>query len=73
MDWEDPDDFDFEHKLLGEWTYEQFDELPAEGDYFDYNGLRVTVEQLDQRRIRKLHIAPAPEAKDERGEEAEQK
>ena len=73
MDWEDPDDFDFEHKLLGEWTYEQFDELPSEGDFFDYNGLRVTVEQLDQRRIRKLHIAPAPAAADGGEEEAEQK
>ncbi|MBR1496074.1 MAG: HlyC/CorC family transporter [Oscillospiraceae bacterium] len=67
MDWEDPSGFDFGHKLLGEWTYEQFDELPAEGDSFDYNGLRVTVEQLDQRRIRKLRIAPAPAPE---GEEA---
>ena len=56
MDYEDPDKFDFEHKLLGEWTYEQFDTLPAEGDSFTYNGLRVTVEKLDQRRILTLRI-----------------
>ncbi len=56
MDYEDPDKFDFEHKLLGEWTYEQFDSLPAEGDSFTYNGLRVTVEKLDQRRILTLRI-----------------
>ena len=64
MGWEDPEDFDFGHKLLGEWTYEQFDELPAEGDSFVYEGLTVSVEQLDQRRIRKLRITlppPAPE------------
>ena len=56
MDYEDPDEFDFEHKLLGEWTYEQFELLPEEGDSFDYNGLRVTVETLEHRRIRKLRI-----------------
>ena len=62
MDYEDPDQFDFEHKLLGEWTYEQFDKLPEQGDSFTYNGLLVTVEELEQRRIRKLRIAPAPAA-----------
>ena len=67
MGWEDPSGFDFGHKLLGEWTYEQFDELPAEGDSFDYEGLRVTVEQLDQRRIRKLRIEPAPAAAEGEG------
>ena len=66
MDYEDPDDFDFEHKLLGEWTYEQFDRLPEEGDSFDYNGLRVTVEQIDHRRILRLRIERLPsEAQDE--------
>lgn len=59
MDYEDPDQFDFEHKLLGEWTYEQFDKLPEQGDSFRYNDLTVTVEELDQRRIRKLRIAAA--------------
>lgn len=68
MDYEDPDQFDFEHKLLGEWTYEQFDKLPEQGDSFTYNGLLVTVEELEQRRIRKLHIAPA--AVEEGGAEA---
>lgn len=71
MDYEDPDDFDFEHKLLGEWTYEQFEALPAEGDSFDYNGLRVTVQKIDHRRILKLRIARLPAAAD--GEEAARK
>ena len=43
MDYSDPDEHDFAHKLLGEWTYEQFDRLPEVGDSFVYNGLRVTV------------------------------
>ena len=68
MDYEDPDEFDFEHKLLGEWTYEQFDRLPEEGDSFLYNGLRVTVQEIEHRRILKLRIAPIDADADEGGD-----
>ena len=61
MDYEDPDEFDFEHKLLGEWAYEQFDTLPAEGASFLYNGLRITVAAVEQRRILTLRIELLPE------------
>ena len=61
MDYEDPDETDFDHKLLGEWAYEQFDAIPKEGDSFTYNGLRITVEKVQQRRIMKLHIQRLPE------------
>ena len=61
MDYEDPDETDFDHKLLGEWAYEQFDAIPKEGDSCTYNGLRVTVEKVQQRRIMKLHIQRLPE------------
>ena len=61
MDYEDPDETDFDHKLLGEWAYEQFDAIPQEGDSFTYNGLRVTVEKVQQRRIMKLRIQRLPE------------
>ena len=61
MEYEDPDETDFDHKLLGEWAYEQFDAIPKEGDSFTYNGLRVTVEKVQQRRIMKLHIQRLPE------------
>ena len=61
MDYEDPDETDFDHKLLGEWAYEQFDAIPKEGDSFTYNGLRVTVEKVQQRRIMKLRIQRLPE------------
>ena len=61
MDYEDPDEHDFEHKLLGEWAYEQFELIPAEGEHFDYNGLRVTVTRIKARRIMQLRIEPAPQ------------
>ncbi len=65
MDFDDPDDFDFEHKLLGEWAYEQFDLIPSQGDEFAYNGLTVTVEKIENRRIMKLRIAlPAAETEE---------
>lgn len=69
MDYADPDEFDFEHKFLGEWAYEQFDFIPAEGDSFQYNGLRVTVTQVSSRRIMKLRIEflSAPETETEGG------
>ncbi|MBE6998074.1 MAG: HlyC/CorC family transporter [Ruminococcaceae bacterium] len=67
MDYDDPDEREFNHKLLGEWTYEQFDRLPEEGDSFRYNGLEVTVQTAEQRRIRKLRIRPVPEPEAEGG------
>ena len=35
--------------------------VSQEGDSFTYNGLRVTVEKVQQRRIMKLHIQRLPE------------
>lgn len=70
MDYEDPDKFDFEHKLLGEWTYEQFDRMPEEGDSFEYNGLRFTVQEIEHRRILKLRAEKLPEETAAGGEEA---
>ena len=68
MDREEPDEPEFAHKLLSEWTYEQFDHLPQVGDSFVYEGLRVSVQELDHRRILKLRIEPLPARQ---GEEAE--
>ena len=65
MDYEDPDETDFDHKLLGEWVYEQFEAIPREGDSFSYNGLRVTVEKVQQRRIMKIRIQRLPEGRED--------
>ena len=65
MDYEDPDETDFDHKLLGEWVYKQFEAIPREGDSFSYNGLRVTVEKVQQRRIMKLRIQRLPEGRED--------
>ena len=67
LDFEDPDDYDFGYKLLGEWAYEQFDHLPSEGDSFSYNGLKLTISSMRQHRIVKLTacLLPASEGGEE--------
>ena len=67
MGYSDPDEFDFEHKFLGEWAYEQFDFIPAEGESFEYNGLHVTVTQVNSRRIIKLRMELLPDTETEGG------
>ncbi len=69
INFEDPDDFEFEHKLLGEWVYEHFDRIPREGDGFVYNGLVVTVKEMKLNRIVKLNVKLPSQASEEGGNE----
>lgn len=54
FDYEDPEDRDWEHKLLSEWAYEQFELLPREGDSFRYHDLEITISGMHQHRITRL-------------------
>lgn len=65
---EDPDDFDFEHKLLGEWVYEHFERIPSCGDSFVYNGLQITVSEMQHNRIVKLNARILSDASEEGGD-----
>ena len=60
LDVADPEDTEWEHKTLGEWAYEHFDLIPAEGSSFDWHALRVTVTSLHARRILKLRVEKLP-------------
>lgn len=63
MDYTDPEDRDWAHKLMGEWAYEHFELLPRQGDSFLYHNLMVTVSGMKQNRITKLMAAIlSPEA-----------
>ena len=53
------DEEDREHKLMGEWAYEQFDHIPSERDSFTRDGLLVTVSDMRQNRIVKLTVRAA--------------
>ena len=70
LGYDDPENTDWEHKPVGEWVYEQFDMIPAQGESFTWHRLKVTVETIDHRRIRKLLIRLLPEETQEGGEEA---
>lgn len=54
LDFTDPDDTEWNHKLVGEWTYEQFDLLPNEGDKFKFHELIFVVSKMQNHRIMKL-------------------
>jgi len=45
---------EFEHKLLGDWVYEQFDHIPIVGDSFTYGNVTITVAQKSGNRVMKL-------------------
>ncbi|HHU23343.1 MAG TPA: HlyC/CorC family transporter [Clostridiales bacterium] len=68
MGFEDPQNVDFNHKLMGKWAYEQFDLIPNEGSSFIYNGLLVTVSSMAQNRILKLNARILPPENLEGGE-----
>ena len=70
LGYDDPEDTDWEHKPVGEWVYEQFDMIPAQGESFVWHRLHVTVAAIDHRRIRKLLVQLLPEETAEGGAEA---
>ncbi len=52
LDYEDPeDDEDLQYKLLSEWTYEQFSDIPKERESFTYHDLTVRIQNMRQQRI----------------------
>ncbi len=70
MDYSDPEDNAWEHKLLSEWAYETIGHIPQEGDSFDYHDLHLTVAEMRQNRIVKLRASILPPAAAEGGDEA---
>lgn len=46
---------------VGGWVLDELKRLPEEGDSFCWEGFRVTVLEMDEQRIRKIRVEPAPE------------
>lgn len=62
LGFEDPeDDEELHYKLLGEWTYEQFADIPKERDTFQYYNLKVRISSMKQNRVVKLVVRIQPE------------
>ncbi len=57
LDYEDPeDDEDLQYKVLSEWTYEQFDDIPRPGDTFRYHEIEARVTAMQDNRILRLTV-----------------
>ena len=58
LEFEDPeDDGELPNKLMGEWAYEHFPDIPKTGQSFSYHGVRVCVGETDHNRILKLTVS----------------
>lgn len=67
--YEDPeDDGELVNTLMGEWTYEQFTDIPHAGESFRYHRLEVTVSEVEHNRILRLRVVLLP-GDEEGGEE----
>jgi len=58
-------DFDSEYSSVGGWALERLGFIPAAGDSFEYNGISVKVEEMDDKRIVSLSISFVPEQQEE--------
>ena len=45
----------------GGWATEQFERIPEEGEFFEWNGLKVTVDEMDDARILRLRVERLPQ------------
>ena len=70
LEFDDPEeDENLTNKLLGEWAYEQFRDIPKPGDSFNYHGLSISVGEMEHNRILRLRVRLSP-ATAEGGEQA---
>ena len=68
LELDEDDDDEFTNKLLGEWAYEQFDNIPSVGDSFDYEDLHITVLEMDGLRVEKVLVVKKPPEADPDGD-----
>lgn len=52
-----PKDFECEHKTMGGWALQSFSRIPGLGDSFCFEGLRITVTEMDDQRITGMRIS----------------
>ncbi|MGD6966950.1 hemolysin family protein [Rossellomorea vietnamensis] len=50
------------YHTIGGWVVESFDDIPSEGESFDYENVKITVEEVDNRRIRTIKVEVSEEA-----------
>lgn len=58
-------DFESEYSTMGGWALERLGFVPAVGDSFDYNSIRVEISEMEERRIVWLILRYVPDSPDE--------
>lgn len=66
LELDEDDEDEFTNKLLGEWAYEQFDNIPSVGDSFRYENVEVTVSEMHNNRILRLRVRLIDEGGEEK-------
>ena len=66
LELDEDDEDEFTNKLLGEWAYEQFDNIPSVGDSFRYENVEVTVSEMRNNRILRLRVRLIDEGGEEK-------
>ena len=60
----DPDEFESDSDTAGGWALEHFEAYPVNGDVFEDEGLKVTILDIDERRVERLLVERLPIAED---------
>ena len=56
-------------KIIAEWAYESFGNIPKNGDEFTYHDITVKVFQMDHNRIKALNVTKNTNEAQDGGEE----
>ncbi|MBO4862236.1 MAG: HlyC/CorC family transporter [Firmicutes bacterium] len=56
----DPDEFESDSDTVGGWALEHFETYPVNGDTFEDEDLKVTILEIDERRVERLLVERLP-------------
>lgn len=52
--------FESEYSSIGGWAFERLGRVPDEGDTFEYNGISVRVDKMEEQRVVQLTVRYLP-------------
>ena len=58
-----PKSFNSEYNAVGGWAMEMLGHIPKAGESFQYENLKLTIQELDEQRVRKLIVRVLPSEK----------
>ena len=58
-----PKSFNSEYNAVGGWAMEMLGHIPKAGESFQYENLKLTIQEMDEQRVRKLIVRVLPSEK----------